>query len=121
MKLRKSARGFTLIEILVSLAIVALALITGLRATAALSHNAHRQSDMMLAQLCAENQLIRLRLSRQATGTGESRTTCIQADQSFEVIVVANPTPNPNFFRIEVRLEKEHVPVLQIVSVMERH
>lgn len=121
MKRRQSARGFTLIEILVSLAIVALALITGLRATASLSHNSHRQSDMMLAQLCAENELIRLRLSRQMSGIGESRATCEQAGQSFEVVVVTNPTPNPNFFRIEVKLEKERVPVLQIVSVMERH
>lgn len=121
MKRRQRVCGFTLIEILVALAIVALALITGLRATASLSHNAHRQSDMMLAQLCAENELIRLRLSKQVTGTGETRAACVQAGESFEVVVVTNPTPNPNFFRIEVKLEKQRVPVLQIVSVMERH
>lgn len=118
---RHTASGFTLIEILVSLSIVALALVTGLRATAALSHNAQRQSDVMLAQLCAENALIRLRLSRQTPGTGASQALCEQAGQRFDVIVSTSPTPNPNFLRIEAKVEKERFPVLQLTTVIERY
>jgi general secretion pathway protein I len=48
-------RGFTLIEVLVALGIVAIALLAGTQATSALTRNAQRQTDMLLGQLCAEN------------------------------------------------------------------
>jgi len=117
---RHSAGGFTLVEILVALGIVSLALVTGLRATGALSHNAQRQSDVMLAQLCAENELIRLRLSKQMPGTGDKQSVCEQAGQHFDVILSSSPTPNPNFLRSEVKVLKESFPVLQLVTVIGR-
>jgi prepilin-type N-terminal cleavage/methylation domain-containing protein len=61
----QSNQGFTLIEVLVALGIVAIALMAGLRLTDALSKNATRQSTQWLAQICAENEFSRLRLSRQ--------------------------------------------------------
>ena len=60
----RPAGGFTLIEVLVALGIVAIALTAGLRATAALTDNAMRQSDILLAHLCAENELVKARLSQ---------------------------------------------------------
>ncbi|MCP5282878.1 MAG: prepilin-type N-terminal cleavage/methylation domain-containing protein, partial [Rhodoferax sp.] len=63
-------RGFTLIEVLVALGIVALALVSGLQATMALTNNAQRQADVLLGQVCAENALIRMRLSRQLPPVG---------------------------------------------------
>jgi len=50
---RSRSGGFTLIEILVALAIVAIALAAGLQATTALTSNALRQSSVLLAHLCA--------------------------------------------------------------------
>ena len=47
----RPAGGFTLIEVLVALGIVAIALTAGLRATTALTNNAMRQSDILLAHL----------------------------------------------------------------------
>ena len=41
------------------LGIVAIALMAGLQATTALTRNAQRQSDIVLAQLCAENELVK--------------------------------------------------------------
>ena len=49
------ARGFTLVEVLVALGIVAIALVAGLQATAALTNNALRQSDVLPAQMCASS------------------------------------------------------------------
>ena len=64
----RHTRGFTLVEVLVALGIVAIALTAGLQASAALTRHAGRQSDMLLAQICAENELVRLRLARQLPG-----------------------------------------------------
>ena len=98
---RPTSQGFTLIEILVALAIVAMALAAGVQATGALTRAAERQSSQWLAQLCAENALVQLRLSRQLPGTGDSTSTCTQAGQALQVRMSVKPTPNPNFRRVD--------------------
>ena len=114
-------RGFTLIEVLVALGVVAIALTAGLKATAALGNNAQRQSDTLLAQLCAENTLIQLRLARQMPAVGDTASVCMQAGQSLDVLAVVRPTPNPNFLRVEARVSKATVPLLQVTTVMGRY
>ncbi len=114
-------RGFTLIEVLVALGIAAVALIAGLKATGALSHNAERQSLAMLGQICAENELIRLRLLRQLPGIGIQQTECVQAGQALQVQLQVQSTPNPNFHRVEARVTHLGVPVLQLSTVMGRN
>jgi general secretion pathway protein I len=99
------ARGFTLIEILVALAVVAITLAAGMQATGALTRAAERQSDQWLAQLCAENELTRLRLNRQLPGVGESTSTCEQAGRQLQVRLAVLPTPNPNFRRVDAVVE----------------
>jgi len=117
---RKSA-GFTLIEVLVALGIVAIALTAGLKATASLERNAQRQSDALLAQLCAENELIRLRLSKQMPAVGDTPVACAQAGQTLTVVASVRPTPNPNFLRLEAKVLRESEPLLQITTVMGRY
>ena len=115
------ARGFTLIEVLVALGIVAIALVAGLRATAALTSNAQRQSDVLLAHLCAENELTRLRLSRQMPPVGESDQACEQAGQLFNVRVRVASTPNPNFRRIDAQVFTGASPLLRLSTVLGRY
>jgi general secretion pathway protein I len=113
--------GFTLIEVLVALGIVAIALSAGLKATASLSRNAERQSDVLLAQLCAENELIKLRLARQLPGVGDSSSDCEQAGQTLQVQTSVRPTPNPNFLRVDARVFKAADAQFQITTVMGRN
>lgn len=101
----KSQRGFTLIEVLVALAVIAITLAAGLQATGALTRAAVRQSDQWLAQICAENELTRLRLQRQLPGTGDSEMPCEQAGRQLRVRLAVLPTPNPNFRRIDAVVE----------------
>jgi general secretion pathway protein I len=100
---RRSA-GFTLVEVLVALGIVAIALTAGLQASAALTRHANRQSDMLLAQLCAENELVKIRLARQMPGVGDTSQTCEQGGRSLRVALVVRPTPNPNFRRVDAQV-----------------
>lgn len=118
--MNRRAAGFTLIEVLVALGIVAIALVAGLQATAALTNNAMRQSNVLLAQLCAENELVRVRLARQMPGAGERRTACRQGNTDFEVALTVAPTPNPNFLRVDAQVFEATGPVLRISTVVGR-
>ncbi|MEJ7928821.1 type II secretion system minor pseudopilin GspI [Ramlibacter sp. AN1015] len=115
------SRGFTLVEVMVALAVVSIALVAGLQATAALTRNALRQSDMLLAQICAENELARIRLARQMPGVGESSSTCEQAGQAFEVVLGVAATPNPNFLRVDAQVRQAGQPMLRISTVVGRY
>ena len=114
-------RGFTLIEVLVALAIVALALMAGARVSASLTHNAHRQSDAMLAQICADNALIQLRLSQQLPSVGVTHIACEQASQTFDVALTVNTTPNPAFRRVDAQVFGARYPVLRVTTVVGRY
>jgi len=117
--------GFTLIEVLVALGIVAIALMAGLRSTDALTRNASRQSTQWLAQICAENEFSRLRLSRQVPPIGESQVACPQAQLNLQVNLSVQITPNPNFRRVDARVVQvqgsEATPLLQLSTVMGRY
>jgi general secretion pathway protein I len=113
--------GFTLIEVLVALGIVAIALTAGLQATAALTQNAQRQTDVLLAHICAENELGRVRLARQMPGVGETDVGCEQAGLSFNVKLTVAPTPNPSFHRVDAQVFNGASPVLRLSTVVGRY
>ncbi len=117
-----AARGFTLIEVLVSLAIVAVTLAAGMRASGAVTDNAQRLSDVMAAQWCAENQLTGLRLTRQFPGVGDTAFTCEQLGRSYQGAVITRPTPNPNFRRVEAVVgDGEGRNLITIATVLGRY
>jgi general secretion pathway protein I len=119
---RRAMHGFTLIEVLVALGIVAIALMAGTQATMALTRNAQRQSDVMLAQMCAENELIKARLARQLPAVGDSGLICTQANVNFGVTVSTTPTLNPNFRRVDVQVrDADEAPVLRLSTVVGRY
>jgi general secretion pathway protein I len=117
---RRGIRGFTLIEVLVALAIVAIALAAGLKATTALTSNALRQSSVLLAHICAENELVKARLSRQMPGIGDTSVTCDQAGRIFGVTVSVLPTPNPSFRRVDAQVFEDNLPVLRLSTIVGR-
>ncbi|OHC77535.1 MAG: type II secretion system protein GspI [Rhodoferax sp. RIFCSPLOWO2_12_FULL_60_11] len=118
---RRSARGFTLVEVLVALGIVAIALLAGLQATAALTRHAQRQSDVLLAQTCAENELVKVRLARQLPDVGDSSIACDQAGEVFTVALAVRPTPNFNFRRVDAQVFKGDAAVLRLSTVAGRY
>jgi general secretion pathway protein I len=115
-------RGFTLIEVLVALSIVAIALFAGTQATSALARSSQRQTDLLLAQICADNAMYALRLSKQMPGVGESSSECSQAGRAFSVLLKVNPTPNPSFLRVQANVSDaaEKYGILQVSTVVGR-
>lgn len=114
-------RGFTLVEVLVALGIVAVALATGVRATASLTRNAERQSDLLLAHLCAENALVNVRLSRQMPAVGDNTASCEQAGRNLTVSLSVQATPNPNFLRVEAQVLDGEARLLSLSTVVGRY
>jgi general secretion pathway protein I len=115
---KQEQHGFTLIEVLVALAIVAIALAAGLQATTALTNNALRQSSVLLAHICAENELVKARLSKQMPDIGDSSLTCEQGGRSFPVTVSVLPTPNPSFRRVDAQVFDGESPVLRLSTIV---
>ncbi len=113
-------RGFTLVEVLVALGIVSIALLSGVQASSALTRNAQRQTDTLLAQICAENELVKVRLVKQMPGVGENAFTCTQADRSFNGKLIVATTPNPSFLRVDAQVFDGEYSILRLTTVVGR-
>jgi general secretion pathway protein I len=111
-------KGFTLIEILVALSITAIALMAGAKASLSLSNNSDRLGNILLAQICAENQMIKVRLEKQMPSIGESDFTCAQGQIEFAGKVNIQTTPNPNFRRMDVQISDKVGPILSLSTIV---
>lgn len=116
-----ACQGFTLIEVLVALSIVAVALAAGTQAMQALTSNSARQADVLLGQLCAENELVKIRLSRQLPSVGDSTALCEQAGRTLQVQVTVRPTPNPQFRRVDAKVNDAGSSILQLSTVVTQY
>jgi general secretion pathway protein I len=115
-------RGFTLIEVLVAVAIVAVALGAGLKAAGALVDNAQRLADVSAAQWCADNQLVALRLSPTFPSVGDADFGCDQLGRAYRGKLAVRPTPNPNFRRIDAQMfDEAGRPLLTLSTVLSRY
>jgi general secretion pathway protein I len=119
--MKRTTAGFTLIEVLVALAIVAVALGAGIKAAGALGANAQRLADVTAAQWCADNLLVNLKLGHQFPGIGDADFTCEQLGHSYNVKQVVRPTPNPNFRRVDANVsDAAGQPLLTVSTVIPR-
>jgi general secretion pathway protein I len=113
-----SRRGFTLIEVMVALAIVAISLAAGSRAASSVVDTSQRLSDVVLAQWCADNQLTDLRLLAQWPPVGKATFTCMQMGRNFKGTLKVQPTPNPSFRRVDAIVANDDDRELLTISTV---
>jgi len=96
--------GFTLIEVLVALAIVAIALMSALRAAGQGTSNVGELRSRLLAGWVAENMLAEHRARRDWLPLGIQRGTGRQGGLDFTWREEVITTPNPSFRRVDIRV-----------------
>lgn len=98
------SRGFTLLEVLVALVIIGVALAAAMRGALSLTDTAAQTRLKFLAILTAENQLAQLRLNGGQLPLGSVEVVCSQGGATMACEESIQPTPNPFFRRVQVRV-----------------
>ncbi len=99
---RRPAAGFTLIEVLVALTILAVALTAAMRAMGSMIEASTSLQSRMLAEWSAENHLATLRLSKNWPEPGTRGYACPQGGTALYCEETVSATPNPSFRRVEI-------------------
>lgn len=105
-------RGFTLMEVLVALTIVAVALGAAIRAMGMGTRNVSALHQRALAQQAARNTLAELRLQGAFPDLGRHRLPCAQGPLVFRCEYQVQATPNVRFRRVSVRIGLDQGPTL---------
>jgi len=103
-------RGFTLIEILVALAIIAVALAAGMRALAQATDSAGALKLRTLALWVALNRVAAASLEYPWPAPGQREGNAVQAGIPFVYHETIGATPNPAFRRIDVVVTAPDAP-----------
>jgi general secretion pathway protein I len=94
--------GFTLIEVLVALAILAIVLGASLRASGVLTNGQNALRQHALADFSADNSMALVRVEKQRLDQPDSSFDCPQADLKLTCTVRVTTTPNPALRRVDV-------------------
>jgi general secretion pathway protein I len=108
--LARHSHGFTLIEILVALALVAVALAAGMRALAQAADGAGALKARTLALWVAQNRLAAIQIAPAALTSGDTQGEAVQAGVPFLWKVNVSGTPNPAFRRVDIIVAETAVP-----------
>ena len=108
--MKRSARAFTLIEILVALALAAVALAAGMRALAQAADGASTLKARTLALWVAQNRLAAFQIAPDLLAAGATQGEATQASIPFRWNATVSGTPNPAFRRVDIVVSEPATP-----------
>lgn len=114
---RQRRGGFTLVEILVALAIVAVALAAGMRAIAQATDSATMLKQRTLALWVAQNRLAMAQLALPWPSLGRDEGVAEQAGARFAWRQTVSGTPNPSFRKIEIVVVEPAAPEYALAAL----
>ena len=106
----RRASGFTLIEILVAVAILAVALAATTRAASLATDGAFETRHRLLATWAAENRVAEVRARRLFPAVGTTSLSTEQGGLALTLQETVNETPNPTIRRVDVAVADARDP-----------
>jgi general secretion pathway protein I len=116
-------RGFTLLEVLVALAVLAIALGAAFRAASQAVDAQTMLKQRTLASWVAQNRLALEQLDGGAISLGQREGTAAQGDAEFVWRETIAATPNPTLLRVDISVAAASSPeyaVAQLVGYVSR-
>lgn len=110
MSRKASTTGFTLLEVLVALAVLSLSLMAALRASGSVARDIGELRQRQLADWVAENRLEEHRARRDWLPVGGSNGEAEQGGERFRWEENVSGTANSRFRRIEIRVRAAAQP-----------
>lgn len=107
---RRPSRGFTLIEVLAALIIVALGMLGVIEAVSQTASNSSYLRDRTIAHWIAMNQLTQVRLKPQAPKIDKSSDEIEMADRRWRWTMVVTQTPLESVRRIDISVRPLEAP-----------
>jgi general secretion pathway protein I len=104
------ARGFTLIEVLVAIAILAVALAATTRAASVATDGALETRERLLATWAAENRVAELRARRIYPPVATTRVDATEGGLALSLEETVSETPNPAIRRVELAVSEAADP-----------
>lgn len=126
----RSRRGFTLLELMVALAVLAIVAMAVFGRGGDSVRGLHAMEQRTLARWVAENEVARMRLehrgSTQAISLGSVRRRVDQGNRSWQVVKETQSTSHPSLRRVEVTVYavedgREVGPLDTLVAFMGRY
>ena len=102
--------GFTLIEILVAVAILAIALAATSRGASVATDGALETRQRLLATWAAQNRVAELRARRLFPSPATTRLSTEQADLALVMEETVADTPNPTIRKVEIAVARAAAP-----------
>ncbi|MCK9503785.1 MAG: type II secretion system minor pseudopilin GspI [Porticoccaceae bacterium] len=125
---RQPCQGFTLLELMVALTVIAIAALAIVKNTTQLVQDQQRLEDKTLALWLAENQLAEIRLTQLWPSTGIKTRQVTVSQREWHVATEITDTPLSTLRKVEVRVTRSHrannadsASIIRLVGYMGEH
>ncbi|MGH8127984.1 MAG: type II secretion system minor pseudopilin GspI [Gammaproteobacteria bacterium] len=115
---RRIERGFTLIEVLVALAVIAIGLVAVLAVAARSGRVDSELQQRTFAAWVASNQMERMRLASNWPGLGKSDGKITLADQDWHWKATVDKTEDPDLRRVTLSVATEAKPDDPVIQLL---
>lgn len=118
MKTPKHQSGFTLIEVLIAMTVIALAMSAIIQSASTAAYNTSHIRDKTFAHWVAQNHMESLRLEKAFPDIGDKETEVEMVDRKWKINTKVSETPEKDLRRIDIRVRGESDPKSTSITLL---